>query len=113
MIGDSMAPTLRPGDLAGIVPVDGWAGNGVYAFEQLGRPVLRRAEHIHGTDRIRVFYDNSAYTGGEITAEQFNASVLGKVFTFCTVTEGALLQLLRPIVRAGAEHGGRRPGDDL
>ena len=89
MIGDSMAPMLQPDDFAGIAPVDGYSGPGVYAFERLARPVLKRAEHIQGTGRIRLTYDNPAYSPAEITVEQFTATVIGKVFALCSMVDAA------------------------
>ena len=50
MLGDSMAPTVNPGDLVAVLPGSGWNGDGLYVADEIwasqwwsGRPATSGA----------------------------------------------------------------------
>jgi hypothetical protein len=80
IIGDGMMPTLQPyRDIAMVKPVDRYVGEGVYAIEQCGGIDLFRVQPAR-VGVLSLMRDNKIYSGRELTVEEFNAAVLGKVF---------------------------------
>lgn len=93
VVGDGMAPTLRPGDLVAVAPVAAWRGEGIYLLDTGGGPELFRCESdLAG--RIVIRRDNPAYLSAAVSAERFAESVRGQV---C-----ALVHVIEPTLLAGA-----------
>lgn len=63
VVGDYMEPTFRHGDIAGVVPFDGWHGDGLYVLDVGGSPLICRCQHFMGKDGcIEYWTDNPAHT---------------------------------------------------
>lgn len=83
IVGDSMMPTLWPGDL---ILLDLRARNpaipAIYALWDSDATVVKRVERVPGADppRLRLISDNSAFTPYEVTAADVN--VIGRVAWF-------------------------------
>jgi len=90
MIGDSMIPTIKPGDYAGIVPVTTYRGPGLYSIEKHGEPVLLRAE-MRTPGTVSVWYDNPRYAGADMSLYAFSERLLGKVCAICQVIDRPLM----------------------
>ena len=81
MKGDSMEPTLRPGngvivDTAKTVPTP----PGLFVVSCFGGMEIRRVEHIHGScpRMLRLSYDNQAYRHAEELRHD-EVNVIGRV----------------------------------
>jgi phage repressor protein C with HTH and peptisase S24 domain len=85
VIGDSMAPTLMPGDL---VMLDLRSTNpalpAIYALWDGDATVCKRLEKAHGTDKVRIISENRAYTTYEARVE--DVRVIGRVAWFARRT---------------------------
>lgn len=63
VIGDYMEPTFRHGDIAGVMPFDGWHGDGLYVLDVGGSPLICRCQHIMGKDGcVEYWTDNPSHT---------------------------------------------------
>lgn len=92
VVGNSMAPTLRDGDVAMAVPADGFAYDGLYVLELLpGTLEVARCQHI-GQRRIAIRRDNAGHSGDTVLpVEDFNPLVVGQVAAVGRVLDGPLL----------------------
>jgi len=78
--GDSMMPTMGPWDFAIVDPHKlGFDGNDMFAMERSGNICIYRAAGGSKSGMVRLWVDNPAYGGHEISKELFDESVLGKV----------------------------------
>jgi phage repressor protein C with HTH and peptisase S24 domain len=88
--GDVMSPTLRRGDYVVVVPVDRYQGDGLYAFDLHGAPVIYRCmSNFKGG--IAVIPDNKLYSTWDFTVKEFDDTVIGKIAATCKVLDPRLL----------------------
>jgi hypothetical protein len=91
MKGDSMTPTIEPGDFFAVVPVDIWRGGGIYYLDFGAGPAPQLARPLPD-GRIALRYENPSYAGADISPAQFFAALRGKVFATCRMLDpGAVL----------------------
>ncbi len=79
--GDHMEPTLRGGrDYVVCLPIDHYAGEGLYVIDQLGLPLVYRFESDF-QGGIAMLRDNKLYREQppSLTRQQFEQMVLAKV----------------------------------
>jgi hypothetical protein len=91
MKGDSMTPTIEPGDFFAVAPVDHWRGGGIYYLD-LGIGPVPQFAHPLPDGRITLRYENPSYAGEVVSLDQFVGALRGKVFAICKVLDpGAVL----------------------
>lgn len=82
IFGDHMQPVLRTGDFLMIAPAKAWEGQGTYILDfegdGLGCPYLAERVPVRGTDEVRIWHPNPAYSRHVIGIEEFNRAVRGK-----------------------------------
>ena len=86
-----MAPTVKPGDMVAVLPANRYRGAGLYVVDVLGQPNIVRV-HVNERGQIHVGYDSPRYTGGTTNQDAFEASLLGRVFAVCQVTDRTAMQ---------------------
>lgn len=82
MIGDSMAPTIRAGDFAIIVPCDRFTGEGLYVvIPAVGmNPAIYRISFTDKQGFWRLRLDNRAYSAGhDVPQDEVNKLIVGAV----------------------------------
>src|SRR6185437_7607291 len=89
-VGDGMAPTIRPGDMAAVAPVSAWRGAGLYVVDAGMGPDLYRCDVV-SSGRIALWRDNPAYARHEATLAQFVDGVRGQVFGIMQIVDPSLL----------------------
>lgn len=82
MVGDSMEPALRSGDLLAVVPADRYDGEGLYVLDLGFGPSIWRCSHVAYSDPhlIECRYDNPAYQKHVLPMTKFDDAVLAKGF---------------------------------
>jgi len=93
MIGDSMEPTLRNGDLVAVVPVDRFRCDGLYVFAFLGEPDVYRCSANFHDGGIDIYKDNGRYGRYTLSPESFRQAVIGQVLATCNIIDRTLLEL--------------------
>lgn len=88
--GDSMVPTLRPGDLVAVAPVAAWRGEGIYLLDTGAGPELFRCA-LDFAGGIVIHRDNPAYLAVTVPVERFAESIRGQVCALVHVVDAALL----------------------
>jgi hypothetical protein len=89
-----MAPALQPGDAVMVDPsVATYEGAGLYAIEQLGRPVVYRVDSNAG--KLLVMCDDRQFKPQEYSLAQFNDSLLGKVRLIVKVADPSWMERAR------------------
>ncbi|KKL87286.1 hypothetical protein LCGC14_1936210 [marine sediment metagenome] len=89
-----MAPSLRPGDAVLVDPsVVVYEGAGLYALEQLGRPVVYKVDSNAG--KILVMCEDRQFKAQEYTLAQFDAALLGKVRLIVKVADPSWMERAR------------------
>ena len=91
MVGDSMEPTIKPGDLVAVLPSGRWYGDDIYVICEQDTPLIVRASSDF-RGGVRVSYDNPRYSPWTMTRDEFLAALLGKVFALCVVTDRAVME---------------------
>ncbi len=91
MVADSMAPTIRPGDLVAVMPGCAWQGDGLYVLCERGAPLIVRASSDFRAG-VTVAYDNQRYSSWAMTRDEFTAAMLGKVFAVCQIIDHAAMK---------------------
>ena len=84
MIGDSMVPTVGPGDLVAVLPTSEFRGEGLYVIDVAGEPNVVRVQSM-GNGMLGILYDHPAYNGRAMLAADLPDALLGKVFAICRV----------------------------
>lgn len=77
--GDSMEPTLRPGDIV-VCDQNGWQGDGVYVIRDQDSAYVKRVRRIR--EGLEVISDNVAYKPWQCPSEEL--VLVGRV-VFCVV----------------------------
>lgn len=77
--GDSMEPTLRPGDIV-VCDQNGWQGDGVYVIRDLDSAYVKRIRRVR--EGLEVISDNTAYKPWSCPSEEL--VLVGRV-VFCVV----------------------------
>ncbi|MBB6254093.1 S24 family peptidase [Nitrospirillum iridis] len=94
--GDSMEPTLRPGDLVAVVPVNSWCGPGLYALEVLpGALELFRCQSDY-RGGIVLSRDNPRYSTRTVDQEWFLGALAAKVAGTLNLLDRQLLESRAP-----------------
>lgn len=90
--GDTMIPTLFPGDAVGALPVDAFSYDGIYVLDVFGTPTVFRCrcDHRGGIDLVS---DNAVYPVHKVSRAAFAESVIGQVAVLCQVVDGTLLKV--------------------
>ena len=93
MLDDSMAPTLKAGDVAFVVPADAYLCEGLYALTLAsGHLAVYRCEAIPGpAGGIRITKDSRDRPGTMLTHEQFLEAMVGQVAATGAVLVPSLL----------------------
>jgi len=82
IIGDHMAPTLRPGDFAAVIPCDHYYWEGLYVLDVFGAPCVYRCQsNLKGG--IEIKGDNPCSATQTLPVDDFNSVVLGRVSHAC------------------------------
>lgn len=79
MIGDSMAPTIRPGDLIHAEPCHTWHGDGLYVLEVLPGCAEVRRLNSDFQGGIRGAVDHPAYTPWVLPAPEVLPLIIGRI----------------------------------
>jgi phage repressor protein C with HTH and peptisase S24 domain len=82
VVGDSMSPTLNPGDLVLIDTQKLEVSSGVYVYASGGDIFVKRLSRL-SIGGIRIISDNSAYPTEDLTSQDIDFKVLGKTFFVC------------------------------
>lgn len=77
--GDSMEPTLRPGDIV-VCDLNGWQGDGVYVIRDQDSAYVKRVRRVR--EGLEVISDNVAYKPWSCPSEEL--VLVGRV-VFCVV----------------------------
>ena len=77
--GDSMEPTLRPGDIV-VCDQNGWQGDGVYVIRDQDSAYVKRVRRVR--EGLEVISDNTAYKPWQCPSEEL--VLVGRV-VFCVV----------------------------
>lgn len=77
--GDSMEPTLRPGDIV-VCDQNGWQGDGVYVIRDQDSAYVKRVRRVR--EGLEVISDNTAYKPWSCPSEEL--VLVGRV-VFCVV----------------------------
>jgi phage repressor protein C with HTH and peptisase S24 domain len=81
VMGDSMNPTLNPGDLVLIDTQSLDVSSGIYVFVYEGDILVKRLARIGR--KISIISDNSVYPSQELSSADIDFKILGKVFYVC------------------------------
>ena len=91
VVGDSMAPTVPPGAIVAVAPIDHFDGAGLYVYHDGLGPIVVRAEWSLGEQCVCLSFDNHRYSSFNRSLEEFTQHVLGKVFAKIDVIEPDLI----------------------
>lgn len=72
--GDSMEPTLRPGDIV-VCDMSGWQGDGLYVLKDVDSAYVKRVRRVH--NGFEVISDNLAYKPWQCPSEDL--IIVGRV----------------------------------